>query len=296
MHGERFFYSPKWQRTGMTYLSDEQVSLLLKPIHPNRVLSLKGLSYVAGHDIRAELNRIFGFARWSEETLDQVLICENETTTSKGGKAWYVVYRTRVRLTVHAPDGTYLTFYDGAHAGESTHPIRGEAHGNALTNSQTYALKRAAHNLGDQFGLSLYNKGSMDAIVRWTLVRPESVAADTEDVPVVSPEGPEFAMEEAAEAPAESKSVRRRKAVVKAEPLTLEELVMRISDASTVDKLRGYFKEAASAGMLKDEIAIPGTGEKITIEGWLFRRSDELGAIKSTPGDQGDPGEDSGAE
>ena len=282
----------------MTYLSEDQVELLLKPIHPNRVLSLKGLSYVAGHDIRAELNRIFGFARWSEETLDQMLICENETTTSKGGKAWYVVYRTRVRLTVYAPDGTYLTFYDGAHAGESTHPIRGEAHGNALTNSQTYALKRAAHNLGDQFGLSLYNKGSMDAIVRWTLVRPESVAADTEDVPVVSPEGPEFAMEEAAEAPVHTspRQTRTPKREVPREPLTLEELVMRISKAPDVDKLRGYFKEAASAGMLKDEIAIPGTGEKITIEGWLFRRSDELGAIKSTPGDQGDPGEDSGAE
>lgn len=296
MHGERFFYSPKWQRTGMTYLSDEQVSLLLKPIHPNRVANLRGLSYIEGYDCRAELTRVFGFGRWSEETLDQQLICERETTTSKGGKAWYVVYRTRVRLTIHAPDGTYLTFFDGAHVGESTHPVQGEAHGNALTNSQTYALRRCAINLGDQFGLSLYNKGSLEPVVRWTLVRPESVSPDTDDVPVISPETPEFTAENEPQAPAESKSVQRRKAVVKAEPLTLEELVMRISDASTVDKLRGYFKEAASAGMLKDEIAIPGTGEKITIEGWLFRRSDELGAIKSTPGDQGDPGEDSGAE
>ena len=71
---------------------------------------------------------------------------------------------------------------------------------------------------------------------------------------------------------------------------------MRISKAPDVDKLRGYFKEAASAGMLKDEIAIPGTGEKITIEGWLFRRSDELLAKSSPDNTAGDPGEDSGAE
>ncbi|HEV2450752.1 MAG TPA: Rad52/Rad22 family DNA repair protein, partial [Streptosporangiaceae bacterium] len=156
-----------------------------------------------GYDIRAELTRIFGFGRWSSELLDQEVICETEVKTKtytdkrtgeeKGGKpAWYVVYRSRVRLTVFAPDGTLVTFHDGSHVGESTHPVRGEAHGNALTNSETYALRRAAINLGDQFGLSLYNKGSLDAIVRWTLVRPEAgaevTATDTDDVPQVSAE------------------------------------------------------------------------------------------------------------
>jgi Rad52/22 family double-strand break repair protein len=186
----------------VTYFSDEQVKLLLTRIHPNRVLVRDGMSYVEGYDIRAELTRIFGFGRWSSELLDQEVICETEVTTKtytdkygkeKGGKpAWYVVYRSRVRLTVFAPDGTMVTFHDGSHVGESTHPVRGEAHGNALTNSETYALRRAAINLGDQFGLSLYNKGSMDAIVRWTLVRPEAGAetgaTDTDDVPQVSAE------------------------------------------------------------------------------------------------------------
>ena len=286
----------------MTYFSDEQVELLLKPVHPNRVSSLRGLSYVEGYDIRAELTRVFGFGRWSEETLDQQLICETEVKTSAGKPAWYVVYRTRVRLTVCAPDGTQVTFYDQAHTGSSTHPERGEAHGNALTNSQTYALRRCAINLGDQFGLSLYNKGSLEPIVRWTLVRPgqPEEPVTTDDVPVVSPEEPEFAVqEEEVAAPVVHTSPRQPrtpKREVPKEPLTLELLVTRIAEAPTVEKLRLVFKDAASAGMLKDEIVIPGTKERITVEAWLFRRSDELGAIKSSPGDQGDPGDSAGAE
>lgn len=187
----------------MTYLTDEQVRLLLKPIHPKRVRMRDGMTHVEGYDIRAELTRVFGFARWSSEVLEQAVLCERETKTKtytdkktgeqKGGHpAWYVVYRSRIRLKVHAPDGTLITFYDGTHVGASTHPDFGEAHGNALTNSETYALRRAAINLGDQFGLSLYNKGSLEPIVRWTLVRPEqatgTAATDTDDVPQVSAE------------------------------------------------------------------------------------------------------------
>jgi hypothetical protein len=185
----------------MTYFTEEQVKLLLQRIHPHRVHQRDGMNHVEGYDIRAELNRVFGFGRWSEEVLDQALICEKQVKTKeykdkrtgevKGGKdAWYVVYRTRLRLTIHAPDGTLLAHYDGSHVGESTHPVIGEAHGNALTNSETYALRRAAINLGDQFGLSLYNKGSMEALVRWTLVRPEPAAekVDPDDVPQVAAE------------------------------------------------------------------------------------------------------------
>ena len=176
----------------MTYFTEDQVQLLLARIHPNRVFQRDGNSYVAGCDIRAELTRIFGFGRWSSEVLDQALLSEKEVKTKKGADAWYVLYRSRIRLTVHAPDGTLVAFHDGSHVGASTHPDFGEAHGNALTNSETYALRRAAINLGDQFGLSLYNKGSLDAIVRWTLVRPEAgdeaSTTDTDDVPQVSAE------------------------------------------------------------------------------------------------------------
>src|SRR5260370_385278 len=71
-----------------SYFTDQQIELLLKPVHPNRVAVLRGLSYLEGYDVRAELNRVFGFGRWSEETTDQQLICETETKTSAGKAAW----------------------------------------------------------------------------------------------------------------------------------------------------------------------------------------------------------------
>ena len=43
---------------------------------------------------------------------------------------------------------------------------RGDAHDMAIKTAETQALKRAAINLGDQFGLSLYKKGSTGPLVR----------------------------------------------------------------------------------------------------------------------------------
>jgi hypothetical protein len=278
----------------MSYFTDDQISLLLKPIHPNRVLKLKGLSYVEGFDIRAELNRVFGFGRWSEETMDQVLVCETETNTKSGSKAWYVVYRTRVRLTVFAPDGELVTFYDGAHVGESTHPVRGEAHGNALTNSQTYALKRAAHNLGDQFGLSLYNKGSMEAIVRWTLVRPTQTVIDTENVPQIAPES----QPEAPEPPEAKPAARNRNPGLPGKPLewsTPEQFSALIAKAATRDDLNAIWKAAGAAGKLQSGGEFTIDGEvTATIQELLFRRADELVPAKSNGTGAGSPGEGAG--
>jgi recombination DNA repair RAD52 pathway protein len=261
------------------------------------VATTRGLSYVEGYDIRAELTRVFGFGRWSEETLDQQLICENETQTSQGKKAWYVVYRTRVRLYVCAPDGTPVCNYDGAHVGESTHPVRGEAHGNALTNSQTYALRRCAINLGDQFGLSLYNKGSQEAIVRWTLIRPETsenITTDTDNVPVINPEAAESdAGEAASEAP---KATRQRKPAPPPETLTLEQLITRIAEATTVDQLRAAWMIAGTSGLLPSEIILSGTDETITVQDYLYRRNDQLVLPKSDSGTGDVPGESAGAE
>jgi Rad52/22 family double-strand break repair protein len=278
----------------MTYFTDDQITLLLKPIHPNRVLQLKGMSYLEGFDVRAELSRIFGFGRWSEETLDQQLVCETETKTNAGKTAWYVVYRTRIRLSIFAPDGTRVTHYDGAHVGESTHPVRGEAHGNALTNSQTYALRRCAINLGDQFGLGLYNKGSLDPIVRWTLVRPSQGAeinrTDTNDIPLVSKEEPDFKdAEEVSRPSAEEQSPRP----VKSRGKTIKSVEDQIRDATTLEELREAWKLAGNSGRLQEDIVL-STGEKLTIQSWLYQRSDELLAKSSPAGSEGDPGTPAG--
>jgi hypothetical protein len=178
---------------GMSYLSPEQVSKLLEPIHPRRVSSRDGLAYVEAHDVKAHLTRIFGFARWSSEVLEQHLIVERQVQTKGGKDAFYVCYRSLVQLTVCAPDGTVLARYTEGHVGDSTHPVQGDAHGNALTNSESYALKRCAIALGDQFGLSLYNRGQTSRIVGKTLVampgEGAAAAADVDvDLPQVHPE------------------------------------------------------------------------------------------------------------
>lgn len=281
-------------RNGSSYFSGEQVALLLKPIHPARVLQLKGMSYIEGYDARAELNRVFGFGRWSEEILEQSLVAETETKTNAGKPAWNVVYRSRIRLTIHAPDGTLLTFYDGAHVGESTHPIRGEAHGTALTASETYALRRAAINLGDQFGLSLYNKGSMDALVRWTLVRPpsgaETTTTDTDDVPAVQAEASAPEPAEAVSEPPKSASAKRRIAAVKA--ATPEELAKEAENATTPETVTAVGKRAGELGHLQAEVKVGE--ETLILRDYLYRRLDELSLPKSDSGAGENPGTSDG--
>jgi hypothetical protein len=55
-------------------------------------------------------------------------------------------------------------------SGNAPQPDRAEAHALALTSAVSTGLKRAAINLGDQFGLSLYERGSRAAIVKGTLM------------------------------------------------------------------------------------------------------------------------------
>lgn len=177
------------------YLTREQVELLLKPIHKKRVHVRDGMAYVEAFDIKAEMTRVFGFARWSSVVTEQVLLFEEQKQSNAGKPVWYVGYRSRVRIGVHAPDGTFLAEYEEGHAGDSTHPVRGEAHGNAITNSESYAFKRAAvMALLDQGGNSLYAKGSLEPQTRWTLVMPPADGdaqrwqPNTDDVPEVVPE------------------------------------------------------------------------------------------------------------
>ena len=171
----------------MTYLSAAQVEQLLKPIHPSRVSQRDGLSHLEAYDVRAHLNRIFGFGRWSADLIDLTALYETVEERSKDGRTWQVVsvgYRATMRLTVCAPDGTVLATYTEAAAGSATNfPInkRSDAADFAIKTAESQALKRCVTNLGDQFGLSLYQKGSRDALVKRTLVVPDG-DTPTEDV------------------------------------------------------------------------------------------------------------------
>jgi recombination DNA repair RAD52 pathway protein len=150
-----------------------QYAQLLKPINPKRVgKDGKNFSHVEAYDIRAHLNRIFGFLGWSAETVVMELVFESGSEDVK--PRWTVCYRAQLRLTIINDEGFSEATYTEWATGDATNmPSRADAHDMALKTAESQALKRAAANLGDQFGLSLYAKGSTSALVGQTLCPPE---------------------------------------------------------------------------------------------------------------------------
>lgn len=153
-------------------LNDDQYAQLLKPLNPNRVAKRsqagRNLSYLEAWDVKAHLIRVFGFAGWSWDVLTADLAFESE----KDGK-WNVGYKVIGRLTIgnEYPEATYTE----AAIGNATLPQRGEAHDMAIKTAESDALKRAAINLGTQFGLSLYDNGSLKDVIGRTLDRPNKM-------------------------------------------------------------------------------------------------------------------------
>ena len=176
----------------MAYFNDTQVEQLLRGVNPKRVHNLKGLSYMEAYDIRAHLNRVFGFARWSSDVISMEQIYERFHKNSKGTDAVSVGYRAGLTLTICAPDGELLATYTEYAAGSASgFPVakHADAHDMAIKTAESQALKRAAINLGDQFGLSLYQNGSRNPLVQKVLNLESGEKQDvTEGVPEVVPE------------------------------------------------------------------------------------------------------------
>jgi recombination DNA repair RAD52 pathway protein len=148
-------------------LTEEQVGVLLRPIAPHRVHQLDGNSYVEAYDIRAMLNRIFGFCGWSLiETAPAVCVVNREHKLRNDKPGVKIAYRAHIAIVIHTRDGDAT--YAGSSVGEATMPDykEADAHDMALKSAESGALKRAASNLGDQFGLSLYRGGSVEALVK----------------------------------------------------------------------------------------------------------------------------------
>ncbi len=156
------------------YLSDAQVAALLQPLDPRRVHQVDGMSHLQGWDVRAQLNRVFGFGRWST-TLDALDLLYDVTTEGQRPRA-SVAYRATVTLTIYSPGGQPVASYTEAGAGgmSAAATMRHDAHDNAIKTAQTSALKRCAANLGTRFGLSLYDNGATHDVVARTLVLGEA--------------------------------------------------------------------------------------------------------------------------
>jgi hypothetical protein len=191
-----------------TSVTAEQYAQLIKPINPSRVKQIDGMSHLEAYDVKAHLIRVFGFGGWSSEVTDSHLMYEEQVTLKNGKPGWRVGYRVRLRLGIHQTAAQY----EEEAFGESQMPDfkRGDCHHMALTTAASTALKRCAINLGDQFGLSLYNNGSPAAVVRSTLVGPET----------------------------------------QADPAYIESIISQINNALSESKLKDIFEQVEKDGML----------------------------------------------
>ncbi|CAM3288696.1 hypothetical protein STSO111631_12360 [Stackebrandtia soli] len=136
------------------------------------------MAHLEAWDVRRYLTRIFGFGGWDFEIRESAMVshvAEERQKKSGGGSyvAHTVIYRVTGRLVVRDLNGFRLAHWDDAATGDGPNqPSLADAHDLALKTAVSQALKRCAVNLGDQFGLSLYNNGSTDPVVLQTLAGP----------------------------------------------------------------------------------------------------------------------------
>jgi hypothetical protein len=178
-------------------LTPAQYAMLLEELPPFRVRQLRGQSHLEAWDVRRTLIRIFGFGGWDLETLE--LACLREITYAPGelirkrkdgstypndAPAYTVVYRCQARLIIKNPNGSVGASFDDGAAGDSQNqPGLGDAHDQAMKTALSQALKRCAVNLGDQFGLALYNNGNPKAVVLRTLAAPSGATPSAGAIP-----------------------------------------------------------------------------------------------------------------
>lgn len=247
-------------------LNEAQRQYLLSPIHRSRIgRDGKGFSHVEAWDIRRVLNGTFGFTGWSGETTAMELIYEDTT----GGK-FAVAYRAKYQITVG--DAVYTEWAVGDC---KNYPSRGDAHDMAIKTAESQAFKRAAMNLGDQFGLSLYDGGSLKQSIKATL-----------DVPVAKAGAADKAAEFAADLEIEGGGATEAPAEAPVSdpapsPTRAAEDATEAPDLSEyVDKFRALAVEGDVAGIvaLKALISTQGQSESV-VEGKTLAKYADLAVV-----------------
>jgi recombination DNA repair RAD52 pathway protein len=160
-----------------------QYEMLMRPLREARVAHRsqggKQLSYLEAWDVKAHLTRAFGFGNWDLEMLDYHFIESREYMTNpqqgEPKPMVEVIYAARMQLTIRDPHGALICRHSEGAVGSASGPrnMLGEHHDNALKTAASDATKRCAINMGTQFGLSLYDNGSLREVIRQTVVVPE---------------------------------------------------------------------------------------------------------------------------
>ena len=150
-------------------LTEAQLWQLMQGLKDDRVKVLKGMSYVEAWDVKATLIRVFGFGGFSTQILQGNLIHKEQVPQSRDANKmnWSVAYECTMRLIVPQLGA----FWDETAVGSSAQPLIGEALDMATKSASSDALKRCATLLGTQFGLSLYDDGNQNEVIK-TIVAP----------------------------------------------------------------------------------------------------------------------------
>lgn len=139
-----------------TIFSEKQYKELNKPLDPKNIEKLEHGSkaqYVTGWHVVNEANRIFGFDKWSCETVYCREVCRSEVKIGKQQQNGFKVgYEAKVRIDVDGVVKEGTGFGSGV-AKDLCDCIEG-----AAKEAETDAMKRAFRLFGNQFGLALYDK------------------------------------------------------------------------------------------------------------------------------------------
>jgi hypothetical protein len=145
------------------------VAELDKPLDPERIKGREGpsgqnLSYLSQDDVKRRANALFGFGGWEykpdwvecigSEPVERTVKNEDGSTFKQSGTR--VAYKAQVCVTIKALDGASYT--DVGYGEDVSYTSVLQPHELAEKEAVSDAVKRAMVALGDQFGLSLYEK------------------------------------------------------------------------------------------------------------------------------------------
>lgn len=175
---------PRWD--------NEQWDYLTQAINPNRIRvseDEEAFAYLQIWDIKRQLLRVFrigGFDAYVRSALLEKIRVAPAPTRPTDRTAWTVMYEAHVRLVVKDFEGRSATLEGEGFGDADRYPFLAAAYRAAKAKALAAAWKHAAMLLGDQFGLSLYNNGSGQPVVRDFAVRPEGWDPDNPDPRVLA--------------------------------------------------------------------------------------------------------------
>lgn len=173
-----------------TRLTLAQRQRLLRPLRQTRVKYRGKFAYIPHNDSRAELIKTFGLCGYDLETVDL-----RQVSHRREGDRITCVWAATVRLTVKDTDGRPLAILSASGAGSSVNqPINaeGDAVDNAIKGAESEAFKRCVINLGDQYGLSLYDGGALESVGGSLVDSPaiQAAASQQQSAPAASQPAP----------------------------------------------------------------------------------------------------------